>query len=74
MCREVCVGECLDVRLRVCQDVQPGTELLLYDDTVGKCQTTDKPDTEENTSAQHKGNCRDYSTADFSYRHAGMKE
>ncbi|KAK2919837.1 zinc finger protein 408 [Channa argus] len=43
-CREVCVGECVEVCLCVCQDVQPGTELLLYDDTVEKSQTTDKPD------------------------------
>ncbi|XP_041848105.1 zinc finger protein 408 isoform X2 [Melanotaenia boesemani] len=30
-CGEVCEGECVDVSLRVCQDIQPGSELLLYD-------------------------------------------
>lgn len=63
------MGECVDVRLRVCQDVQPGTELLMYEETVERSQITGKPDKEENTSAQHSGNCRNY-TSDFSYRHA----
>ncbi|KAK2853617.1 hypothetical protein Q5P01_006278 [Channa striata] len=54
-CREVCVGECAEVCLCLCQDVHPGTELLLYDDTVGKCQTTDKPDNSVTDSKlQHK--------------------
>lgn len=26
----------MDVRLRLCRDIQPGTELLLYADSVGK--------------------------------------
>ncbi|XP_026149861.1 zinc finger protein 408 [Mastacembelus armatus] len=50
-CREVCAGDCVDVCLRVCQGLQPGTELLLYDDTVGKNQTTRKPDTQDTSSA-----------------------
>ncbi|XP_061565036.1 zinc finger protein 408 [Cololabis saira] len=43
VCGEACGGECAGVCLRACRDIQPGTELLLYDDTVGKGQTTDKP-------------------------------
>ncbi|XP_029317340.1 zinc finger protein 408-like isoform X2 [Cottoperca gobio] len=46
-CVEVCAGECMDVGLRVCRDIQPGTELLLYTDIVEK---TDKPDTQDNSS------------------------
>ncbi|XP_032368331.1 uncharacterized protein LOC116687239, partial [Etheostoma spectabile] len=49
-CGEVCAAGCADVCLRVCQDIQPGTELLLYGDTVGKSQTTDKPDTQDNST------------------------
>ncbi|XP_039979853.1 zinc finger protein 408-like [Xiphias gladius] len=55
-CGEVCVGECADVCLRVCEDVPPGTELLLYDVTVGKSRTADKPDTRNNSAAQDTGN------------------
>lgn len=48
---EVCVGECVDVCLRVCQDIQPGTELLLYGDTVGKSQlTADEPCAQDETT------------------------
>ncbi|XP_054473926.1 zinc finger protein 408 [Anoplopoma fimbria] len=44
-CGEVCASECVDACLRVCQDIQPGTELLMYGgDTEGKSQTTDEPD------------------------------
>lgn len=43
VCGEVCEAECVDVCLRVCKDIQPGTELLLYNDTVGKGRATDKP-------------------------------
>ncbi|TDH17448.1 hypothetical protein EPR50_G00008500 [Perca flavescens] len=49
-CGEVCAGGCADVCLRVCRDIQPGTELLLYGDTAGKSQTTDKPDTQDNST------------------------
>ncbi|KAM4593473.1 zinc finger protein 408 [Odontesthes bonariensis] len=44
-CGEACagVGKCVEVFLRVCQDVQPGSELLLYDDAVAKSQLTDNP-------------------------------
>ncbi|XP_053722259.1 zinc finger protein 408-like isoform X2 [Synchiropus splendidus] len=31
---DVCEGKPADVCLRVCRDIQPGTELLLYEDTV----------------------------------------
>uniref|UniRef100_A0A3P8RLW1 C2H2-type domain-containing protein n=1 Tax=Amphiprion percula TaxID=161767 RepID=A0A3P8RLW1_AMPPE len=55
VCAEVCVGECADVCLSVCRDIQPGTELLLYDDTVGKSQTTDKPQAQAN-SIEHTEN------------------
>ncbi|XP_018548199.1 zinc finger protein 408 [Lates calcarifer] len=55
-CGEVCVGECVDVHLRVCEDVQAGTELLLYDETLGKSQTTDEPDTQDNSAAQDTDN------------------
>ncbi|XP_008290315.1 zinc finger protein 408 [Stegastes partitus] len=48
-CVSVCVGECADVCLSVRRDIQPGTELLLYDDTVGKRHTTDKPQAQEHT-------------------------
>nr|XP_046252285.1 zinc finger protein 408-like [Scatophagus argus] len=51
-CGEVCVAKCVDVCLRVCRDIQAGTELLLYGDAVGKCQTTDKPDTWDETVGQ----------------------
>ncbi|XP_035507574.1 zinc finger protein 408 [Morone saxatilis] len=43
-CGEVCVGACVDVRLRVCRDIQPGTELLLYGDALGKSRKTDPQD------------------------------
>ncbi|XP_037615348.1 zinc finger protein 408 isoform X2 [Sebastes umbrosus] len=50
-CGEVCAGECVDVCLRVCRDIQPGTELLLYgEDTVGTRQTTDEPDAQDNAT------------------------
>ncbi|XP_040893077.1 zinc finger protein 408 [Toxotes jaculatrix] len=51
-CGEVCVAECVDVCLRVCEVVQPGTELLLYDDSVGKSQATDQTDTQDNSTAR----------------------
>lgn len=35
-------NECVCVRLRVCRDIHPGTELLLCGDTVGKLQAGDK--------------------------------
>eukprot|EP00064_Thunnus_orientalis_P016037 superscaffoldBa00003093_g16100 len=54
-CGEVCAGECADACLRVCRDIQPGTELLLYRDTVVKSQTADEPpDTRDNTTGQHR--------------------
>lgn len=59
-CRDVCVGECVDARLRLCQDVQPGTELLLFDETVGKQQ---KPDS---STEQQTGNYRGHRTGGFS--------
>ncbi|XP_033474182.2 zinc finger protein 408 isoform X3 [Epinephelus lanceolatus] len=51
-CGEVCAGECVDVRLRVCQDIQPGTELLLYEDAVGKSQMTAKPDAQYSSTGR----------------------
>ncbi|MED6287682.1 hypothetical protein CHARACLAT_018758 [Characodon lateralis] len=42
-CGEVCEDTCVDLCLRVCQDIHPGTELLVYDDSVGKGQTLDHP-------------------------------
>lgn len=33
---EVCVDTCVDVRLRVCRDIHPGSELLLYKDADGQ--------------------------------------
>lgn len=38
-CRE---DECACVRLRVCRDIHPGTELLLCGDAVGKLQAADE--------------------------------
>lgn len=35
-------NECVCVRLRVCRDIHPGTELLLCGDTVGKLQAGDE--------------------------------
>ncbi|XP_069384188.1 zinc finger protein 408 isoform X2 [Paralichthys olivaceus] len=51
VCGQMCVGECVDVFLRVCDDVQPGTELLFYDDTEGTGQT-DEPITQENSDKE----------------------
>ncbi|XP_060899646.1 zinc finger protein 408-like isoform X5 [Labrus mixtus] len=42
VCGEVCVCECVDLCLRVCRDIQPGSELLQYDDTPRKIMTTDQ--------------------------------
>ncbi|XP_035010956.2 zinc finger protein 408 isoform X2 [Hippoglossus stenolepis] len=47
VCGQMCVAECVDVFLRVCEDVQPGTELLFYDDTEGNGHTTDETNTQE---------------------------
>ncbi|XP_033971964.1 zinc finger protein 408-like [Trematomus bernacchii] len=47
-CGEVCSGECVDVCLRVCRDIQPGTELLLGGETLGKGQTTKNSTTQDN--------------------------
>ncbi|XP_062237187.1 zinc finger protein 408-like isoform X2 [Platichthys flesus] len=49
VCGQMCVGECVDVFLRVCEDVRPGTELLFYDDTEGDGHTTDETNTQENS-------------------------
>ncbi|XP_036952210.1 zinc finger protein 408-like isoform X2 [Acanthopagrus latus] len=54
-CGEVCVGECVDVCLRVFQDVQPGAELLLYEDTVGKLHTPENLDAPGETSGRTDG-------------------
>lgn len=51
-CGEVCVDECVDVCLRVFQDIQPGAELLLYDDTAGKRHAPDSPDAQGETSGR----------------------
>ncbi|XP_073319914.1 zinc finger protein 408 [Pagrus major] len=51
-CGEVCEGECVDVCLRVFQDIQPGAELLLYRDTVGKSHTPDNPDAQGETTGR----------------------
>ncbi|XP_043961458.1 zinc finger protein 408 [Gambusia affinis] len=40
-CRGVCDGVCVGVCVRACQDIHPGTELLVFDEAVGKGQ----PDT-----------------------------
>ncbi|XP_028258034.1 zinc finger protein 408 [Parambassis ranga] len=42
VCGEVCEGQCVGVCLRLCRDVQPGTELLLYDDRVGTKQAEEE--------------------------------
>ncbi|XP_029354045.1 zinc finger protein 37-like isoform X2 [Echeneis naucrates] len=55
-CAKVCVGECVDVCLRVCVDIKPGTELLLYDNTVGKTGTTNIPDARGSSNAPDSGN------------------
>ncbi|XP_035485002.2 zinc finger protein 408-like isoform X1 [Scophthalmus maximus] len=52
----VCAGACVDVRLRVCGDVRPGTELLLYDDAAGQSQRTDGTDPRENSAARDTEN------------------
>lgn len=49
------MGECVDVCLRVCRDLQPGTELLLCGDDVGKGQTADERDSQDKI-AGHAGN------------------
>ncbi|KAK5874411.1 hypothetical protein PBY51_019355 [Eleginops maclovinus] len=47
-CGEVCSGECVDVCLRVCRDIQPGTELFLGEETLGKNQTTKNSTAQDN--------------------------
>lgn len=37
---EACVDACVDMRLRVCRDIQPGSELLLYEDGHGESIAT----------------------------------
>ncbi|KAM7424674.1 hypothetical protein PAMA_000838 [Pampus argenteus] len=56
VCGEVCAaaGECVVACLRVCRDIQPGAELLLYTDTVGENQTTDKRDTRDDSTGQRR--------------------
>ncbi|XP_034049919.1 zinc finger protein 408 isoform X2 [Thalassophryne amazonica] len=54
-CEEGCVGECVDRRLRVCRDIHAGTELLLYEDSVGQRETRNKPDLQDITNGQHRG-------------------
>lgn len=56
-CGEVCAGECVDVCLRVCRDIQPGTELLLYGDTVGKSPTTEEHDAQDATAGHAGDGC-----------------
>ncbi|KAM7014996.1 zinc finger protein 408 [Tautogolabrus adspersus] len=51
VCGEVC--ECVDVCLRVCQDIQPGSELLLYDDKPRKILTTDQTDRQDAAHTVH---------------------
>lgn len=41
------MAECVDVCLRVCQDIQPGTELVFYNYPVAKRKTTERSDTQE---------------------------
>lgn len=36
---EACVDTCVNVHLRVCRDIQPGSELLFYKDAVEEGQT-----------------------------------
>ncbi|XP_037550660.1 zinc finger protein 408 [Nematolebias whitei] len=56
-CGEVCEAECVHVCLRACRNIQPGTELLLYNE--GKGQISDEPGDaighSEDTVAQKKG-------------------
>ncbi|XP_070820849.1 zinc finger protein 408 [Chaetodon trifascialis] len=51
-CGEVCAGECVEVRLRVCRDIQPGTELLLCGDTVGTSLTADRSDGQDESTGR----------------------
>ncbi|KAG7482673.1 zinc finger protein 408-like isoform X1 [Solea senegalensis] len=55
-CGDTCVAECMDVFLRVCEDVHPGTELLLYKDTVGESKIMDKTDPQDNLAARDSDN------------------
>ncbi|XP_029000532.1 zinc finger protein 408-like isoform X2 [Betta splendens] len=50
-CSEVCMGECVNACLRLCRDVQPGTELLLLDETGGKNLNPDVPRSEDSSTA-----------------------
>ncbi|XP_074522783.1 uncharacterized protein LOC141787932 isoform X2 [Halichoeres trimaculatus] len=45
VCGEGCVCRCADVSLRVCRDVQPGTELLMFEDTQETPNTGHTPPT-----------------------------
>ncbi|XP_069580665.1 zinc finger protein 408 [Brachyistius frenatus] len=40
-CGRVCAAECEDVRVIVCRDIRPGTELLLYDEVAGRRRPSD---------------------------------
>lgn len=55
-CGPVCAGECVDVCLRVCRDIQTGTELLLYEDAERGNQTADRA--EDTSSGQTGSNYR----------------
>ncbi|KAM4744356.1 zinc finger protein 408 [Anableps anableps] len=54
--QRACGGVCEDTCLRACQDIHPGTELLVYDDTVGKGQTADQPDNVKQEPETNKAN------------------
>lgn len=55
---EVCVDTCVDMRLRVCQDIHPGSELLLYRDADGQdCAAKNGQDQKEQKgNYQENGN------------------
>ncbi|KAM9825048.1 uncharacterized protein ACBT44_005869 isoform 2-T2 [Syngnathus typhle] len=60
-CAEMCVGMCVSMRLRVCHEIQPGTELLLGGETEGRNDARDRFDA-QNIS---EGEQRDYPVEPF---------
>nr|XP_057934552.1 zinc finger protein 408-like isoform X2 [Doryrhamphus excisus] len=56
-CAEVRVGECVSMCLRVCRDIQPGTELLmLAGETAGKSDARDGTDEQDVSGGQQPDN------------------
>ncbi|XP_049573740.1 zinc finger protein 408 isoform X2 [Syngnathus scovelli] len=60
-CAEMCVGMCVSMRLRVCHEIQPGTELLLGGEIEGRNDARDRFDA-QNIS---EGEQRDYPVEQF---------